>query len=234
MKNIYNIYCDESCHLEHDRQRVMVLGAVWSPMESVKGISKEIRDLKIHHGLAKDFEIKWTKISPGKVNFYLELVDYFFRKEELHFRGVVVPDKTKLNHEAFFQSHDDWYYKMFFVLLKQIFDQRYRYRIYLDIKDTRSQEKVEKLHEILSNNIYDFDKSIIERVQQIRSHEIEIIQITDLLIGALAYIHRGLTTSKTKLAFIKKLQEKSGRSLLKTTLPREEKVNILVWSPQEW
>lgn len=234
MKDIYNIYCDESCHLENDRQKVMVLGAVWCPLDSVKEIYAEIRDLKERHGLARNFEIKWTKVSPAKIDFYLDIVDYFFKKTELHFRGVVIPDKTKLNHEAFFQSHDDWYYKMFFVLLKQIFDPRFRYRIYLDIKDTRSQEKVEKLHDVLCNNIYDFDKSIIERVQQVRSHEVEILQITDLLIGALAYIHRGLKTSKAKLDIIKRIQEKSGRSLLKTTLPKEEKMNIIVWSPQEW
>ncbi len=29
MSTIYNIHCDESAHLEHDRQGVMVLGAVW-------------------------------------------------------------------------------------------------------------------------------------------------------------------------------------------------------------
>jgi len=25
----YNIYCDESCHLEHDRQPIMVIGGMW-------------------------------------------------------------------------------------------------------------------------------------------------------------------------------------------------------------
>ena len=25
----YNIYCDESCHLQNDNSNVMVLGAVW-------------------------------------------------------------------------------------------------------------------------------------------------------------------------------------------------------------
>jgi len=28
MTTIFNVYCDESCHLEHDRQPVMVLGAI--------------------------------------------------------------------------------------------------------------------------------------------------------------------------------------------------------------
>ena len=33
MPRTYNIYCDESCHLEHDHLGVMALGAVWCPAE---------------------------------------------------------------------------------------------------------------------------------------------------------------------------------------------------------
>lgn len=29
MNEFYNIYCDESCHLENDREPVMLVGAVW-------------------------------------------------------------------------------------------------------------------------------------------------------------------------------------------------------------
>jgi len=35
MSETYNIYCDESCHLEHDRQGAMVLDALWSLCHSV-------------------------------------------------------------------------------------------------------------------------------------------------------------------------------------------------------
>ena len=31
MSAIHNIYCDESCHMEHDHQRFMVLGGVAVP-----------------------------------------------------------------------------------------------------------------------------------------------------------------------------------------------------------
>jgi len=31
MRDTYNIYCDESCHLEHDGIPTMVIGAVWCP-----------------------------------------------------------------------------------------------------------------------------------------------------------------------------------------------------------
>lgn len=234
MKRTFNIYCDESCHLEHDHQRVTVIGATWCQIRTVRKISSVLRKIKTRYGLSQDFEIKWGKISPAKIDFYLEVLDYFFESTELHFRAVVVPNKEKLDHSLFLQDHDQWYYKMFFVLLKQIFDPYVQYRIYLDIKDTRSQQKIKKLHEVLCNNFYDFDRKIIERIQHVRSHEVEIMQITDLMIGALAYVHRGLDTSTAKIAFIDRLRERSGHTLLRTTLPREDKVNILIWRPQEW
>ena len=31
MGQLYNIYCDESCHLEHDGEKVMLIGGVWCP-----------------------------------------------------------------------------------------------------------------------------------------------------------------------------------------------------------
>ena len=119
---------------------------------------------------------------------FYEAADEFFMTEYLQFRGVVIPDKSKLDHPIFNQTHDEFYYKMWFVLLKQIFVPGCGYRIYIDIKDTRGAAKVEKLKEILRNANYDFDKEIVERVQQVRSHEVEILQLTDLFIGALSYI----------------------------------------------
>ena len=232
--SIYNIYCDESCHLENDHQKSMVIGAVWCRLEKRREIAVHLRELKQKHGLSADFEVKWTKVSLAKIEFYLDYFDYFFDNDNLHFRAVAIPDKSKLNHAAFGQDHDQWYYKMFFVLLKHIFIPENTYRIYLDIKDTRSQQKVDKLHDVLCNNFLDFNKEIIARVQHVRSHETEVLQVTDILIGALSYLHRDYTTSKAKLLLIERFRKRSGHSLLQTTLPRENKVNILIWGAQEW
>ena len=95
--------------------------------------------------------------------------------------------KARLDHARFDQSHDDWYYKMYFTMLRPIFCAPHRYRIYLDVKDTRGGPKTRKLHEVLANSLYDFDRQCIERVQLVRSHESELLQIADLLIGALTY-----------------------------------------------
>ena len=45
MREVINIYCDESCHLENDKEKVMALGAVYC-QESKK---KEI--LPVYHCL---------------------------------------------------------------------------------------------------------------------------------------------------------------------------------------
>ncbi|MCL2651301.1 MAG: hypothetical protein FWD60_09805 [Candidatus Azobacteroides sp.] len=77
------------------------------------------------------------------------------------------------------------------------------------MKNTRSQYKVEKLTDVLRNSHYDFDKKIVRRVQQIKSHEVELLPLADLLIGAIVYKCRNLTTNSAKLAIIKRIQERS-------------------------
>jgi hypothetical protein len=226
---LFNIYCDESCHLENDGQAAMVLGAVWCLKDKAHEISKRIREIKHEYGLSKDFEIKWTKVSPAKRDFYLAVVDYFFDDDNLHFRALLVPDKSKLKHSYFHQTHDDWYYKMYFDMLKVIISPEHRFRIYLDIKDTRGGKKVKKLHEVLSNEKYDFKRNIVEFMQLVRSHEVEILQLTDILIGAISYLNRGLTGNSAKEAIISRIKERSGYSLTQTTLYRENKVNLFRW-----
>ncbi|MBU0995899.1 MAG: DUF3800 domain-containing protein [Proteobacteria bacterium] len=234
MTETYNVYCDESCHLENDNQRAMVLGAIWCPLDKTREIAVRLREIKQKHGLAPHFEVKWTKVSPAKTELYIDLVDYFFDDDDLHFRALIVPDKSKLKHDAFpGQDHDKWYYKMYFDMLKVIFRPDARYRIYLDIKDTRGAKKAAKLRDVLCNNMYDFSREVIERLQLVHSHEIEQLQLADLLIGAVAYVNRGLSDNSGKMALIKRIQKRSGYNLSKTTLLREDKMNLFRWHSME-
>jgi len=233
MSEIFNVYCDESCHLEHDGQQVMVLGAIWCPLEKTKETAVRIREIKVQHGINPDFEIKWVKVSPAKLDFYQDVMDYFFDDDDLHFRALIVPDKSKLRHDDFGQTHDDWYYKMYFDMLKVILFPHSQYRIYLDIKDTRSQGKIQHLHDVLSHSKYDFRHEIIERVQTVRSNEIEHLQLADLLIGTVAYANRNLHTSSAKLALVDRMRHRSGYRLTSKTLYLESKVNLFHWQ-NDW
>ena len=235
MSDIYNVYCDESCHLENDGQKAMVLGAVWCPLDKTREIAVRLREIKQRHDLPLGFEVKWTKVSPAKKDLYLDLIDYFFDDDDLHFRALIVPDKTLLKHDAVpGQDHDTWYYKMYFDMLKAIFRPDSRYRVYLDIKDTRGGKKAAMLHGVLCNNLYDFSRDVIERLQLTHSHEIEQLQLADLLIGAVGYLNRGLYGNSGKTALIRRIQERSRYDLTRTTLLREEKVNIFRWQAAEF
>ncbi|MBP3366026.1 MAG: DUF3800 domain-containing protein [Treponema sp.] len=233
----YNMYCDESCHLEHDGINDMVIGTVYCPQEKARAINDEIRKIKKGHGILSSNELKWTRIGNCKRDVYIELVNYFFSEENLHFRALLVPEKSKLRHKQFNQTHDDFYYKMYFDMLKTVLEPQNSYNVYIDIKDTHSAEKAARLHTVLCNSKYDFSAKIIKKVQPIRSDEVEIMQITDVFVGAFAYHNRtfcdSLPRSRTKQEIVRLIQEKSGYSLEKSTLYRENKCNLFVWRARD-
>ncbi|PHK93892.1 hypothetical protein CR162_16535 [Pseudoroseomonas rhizosphaerae] len=235
-RTVVNLYCDESCHLEHDDSPVMVLGALACPAAAARPTSAAIHALKARHGLAPGFEIKWSKVSPGRLAFYLDLVGLFFATPELRFRAVVIPDKKSLDHAAFSQTHDDWYYKMYYQTLLPFLAADAEHRVYLDIKDTRGGAKTEKLHDVLCTALRDPFRSRVSRVQQVRSHEVAPMQLADLLIGAVGYANRQLRTSPAKLALVEALSAGGRppghpRSLSSTSYLSETKVNLLMWRP---
>lgn len=228
MINTYNIYCDESCHLEHDQQKAMVLGAIWCPQEKVKEISQRILEIKMRNNKKLTFEPKWAKITQGNLQLYVDLVNYFFDDDDLHFRAIIA-SKNNLDHQLRNQTHDEWYYKMYFRLLRFLLDPKERYHIYIDIKDTLGQTKVKKLKEFLCNSLFDFDRAVIGHIQQVRSHQVPVLQLTDILTGALSYHSRKLSSNPAKSELINLIQAKSGYSLDRSTLYKESKFNFFLW-----
>lgn len=226
----YNIYCDESCHLEHDRQPIMAIGGMWCPKEEVKKISDEIRKIKNRQGTRG--ELKWVRVSKSRQEYFLELVDYFFKTPSLNFRCLVVDDKSKLNHDYFNQgSHDSFYYKMYFYMLRNILKPGHRYNIYLDIKDTKSAQKLAKLNEILCNNFYDFTRQMIGNIKNIHSHESEILQLADLFIGAISYHNRELSANTAKKKVAESIMDHTGQNLHRASPPWVDKFNLFIFTP---
>lgn len=233
-KTLFNIYCDESCHLENDQQKSMVIGSIKVPRSILKEVSADIKKIKCKYGISPYAEIKWTKVSPSKIELYIELVDYFFSNHLLTFRAIVIKDKQLLNHNYFNQTHDEWYYKMYYYMLRPIINCEYKdIHVYLDIKDTNSAKKVEKLRYFLSNYIHDFDKEKITKMQLIRSEESQVLQLADLMIGAVSYVNRNLSSSSAKQSIVDQIHKKTGQTLLNTSLLSEKKFNLFFWEPQK-
>ena len=230
-----NVYCDESCHLPYDQAPVMVLGAMSCPAEQKDKIYSDIRAIKTNNHLDSYFEIKWTKVSESKVDFYIELLQYYKNNPNLGYRCLVATGKNRLDHDQFnLGNFDLWYYKMYYLLLDAIIDPSNTYKILLDRKDTQGGKKVQKLHDVLCNNIYDFKKEVIKTVNQIDSKESEILQLTDLLNGAIAYFHRSMESSesanKGKILFLNELHK--WKDVSRTTSRSEQKFNLFIWTPK--
>ncbi len=233
MTKLFNIYCDESCHLEHDQSPVMVLGAIWIDKEKIKEACLDIRKIKEKHQFTRNFEFKWTQISPKKIEFYKDLVSYFFNNKDLYFRGYVA-SKQNLNHNNHNQNHDQWYYKMYYFMLINIFNKDNEYNIYIDIKEKkRGGIKLLKLKKVLSNKLYDFDEKIIKKMQIVDSKDSELLQMADLFCGALSYLNKDLKTSSAKLELINHISKLSKSNLKITTLPQERKFNIFYWKGRD-
>lgn len=227
-----NIYCDESTHLPHDGHPYMVLGAVTCPVDKTREISQRIAEIKRKHGLKTDFEIKWTKTSPSQIPFYLDVIDYFFDDDDLAFRAVIA-QKSGLSHDLYRQTHDDWYYKMMFYLIRNVLPPDGQAFIYLDKKDTQGGRKVAQLHRVIANASYDFNRRIIKRLQIVDSRDVTQIQLADLLLGAVNYANRGLSSSQGKLTLSDRIKARSRLSLTKSTLLAEKKMNLFFWEPRE-
>lgn len=210
----------------------MVLGAIVCPVDRAKKANDRLTELRHKYDLPKSFEIKWTKVSPAKYSFYLDVLDYFFDNDALEFRSVVA-SKKNLNHAAYGQTHDDWYYKMMFYLIRNVLPSGQKSYIYLDKKDTRGSIKVRKLHEVISTAAYDFRRDNIRRVQVVESHHVGLMQLADLLIGAVNYANRNLNTSSAKDMLVERIRKRAGVTLTRTTLLKETKFNVFHWTPRE-
>jgi hypothetical protein len=230
-KSVINIYCDESCHLEHDGHPVMCLGAVWTPSEEAGRLGRELKGLK--ESFKCRGELKWEKVSRSREEFFVKVVDWFFGDPSLHFRALVVANKPALNHAAFNKgSHNDFYYKMYFSLLNKILSPDKSHSVYIDFKDTQSQLTVRTLGDVLCRDKFDFTSEMIRRIEHVRSHQVELVQLTDFLLGAVSYENRNLFQNPAKAAVVKRISEYHRQSLKRSTALREEKFNVFIFQPR--
>lgn len=222
----YNIYCDESCHLEHDNEQVMVIGGIKCEISCRKKVINKIYELKSKHGIPKYAEIKWNKVSPCNVTYFKSLIELFFKSSELSFRAIIV-NKNEINNNEYNQTHEEFYYKMYYTMLSGIISTADENYIYVDKMNTKSTAKIGMLKYFLQQKMHDFDDSRIIRIQAVNSKELPILQLADLIIGAIGYCNRdNCTNSEAKKELVEYIKEKSGYSLKKSTFPSEQKFNL--------
>lgn len=226
MDKVFNIYCDESCHLEFHNYNSMVLGCVMVNHADVKRISNSIKDIKSKHSVYRMNEIKSIKVSENKLDMYLEIVKLFVDEQCLKFRCVIIPDKSILDHSFYTQTQNEFYYKMFYYVLRELINCDDKYNVYFDLMDKYQNEKVQTLKTYLCNHL-GIEEGCI-RYQLIRSYESQLMQLTDILIGAVSYKTRIGINDTAKARLIIELESSLGIDISQTT-SHNDKFNVLRW-----
>ena len=221
MSKTFNLYCDESTHLIHDGHPYMLLSYISIAYPQIRLAKEEIKAIKRKFNYTE--ELKWTNVHSATYKVYAELVDWFFMND-LEFRAVVV-DKSQIDEKRADYSFNDFYFRMYFQLLHTKVDFQNRYNVFLDIKDTCSGEKLEKMKKIMSYN------SSIGTLQFIPSRESVFIQLADVLMGAINYnlrIQKGDVKGNViaKLKLIEKIKRHCNISLNTTTPLSRNKFNL--------
>jgi len=216
MSKTFNTYCDESTHLQNDGMPYMIIAYISTAYNQLKQHKAHIKLLKNKHDFTS--EVKWSKVSKSQYPFYNDLIEYFF-STDLKFRAVIV-DKKQIDESRSEFTYDDFYYRMYYQLLIHKINSDYTYNIYLDIKDTNGQAKLHKLKNILRIN------HSVRNIQFIKSHESTLMQLTDLLMGAINYHIRGLNTVTAKTNLIRKIEQHTKISLNESTPKSAEKFNL--------
>lgn len=201
------IYIDESSQTKHD---YLVLGGVIIPASSRGEACDEVwrqREPELPHG-----ELKWGKVSKGKLFAYKRVVDAFFDRSPFHaahFHSIVV-DTQKLNHKAFNEGSSEVGFNKEIYQLASKFARLYPRKLFHLYPDYRStDQRPDDLRNILNfgrRKAGDRRDWPFRRCHFRDSKNTPMLWFSDIFAGAIAYhvnghiLKEGASPAKCDLA----------------------------------
>jgi hypothetical protein len=227
------MFCDESHPMKHDGLDFFVIGCAYCPTEDVETHESAIADLKKRNGYDPNYEIKWSRINGKNAHMAAEIIAYVRSAKNLNVRIVVATNKDEKQF-AFFLKHEDFYERMYVLLVKKAFlfsdtASAKTLDLAIDRRNTHSEEEAKRICKDIyfsgETKLINFKPKIVD------SKNKQLIQAIDILLGATSYERQGLSGIEPKLSTIKAIKSSFGlRSLSVTTALRAEKYNVFVWS----
>lgn len=193
---LFHIYCDES---RQSKDRFMVIGGIIIPSDNVDGFNKTMEKFRLETKMFS--ELKWTKVTNQKLSEYKRFVEYFFamnNTDKLHFHSIII-DNQSVDHKKFNKGNKELgFYKFYYQLLLNTFGRLYlkneenSFNVHLDYRNT--SYSLNTLRIILNRGIkkkYGVENNPFKVIEPRDSKKSELIQINDIILGAIGFQKNG-------------------------------------------
>lgn len=226
----YLLYCDEN---NIQAAHYMLIGGLWLRQPLEETLRAHLTQVRQQFNMTAEF--KWTKVSQAKIPAYQAWVDGFFTLREAEFRCIVV-DTTLLDYHTYHKNDQELgFYKFYYQLVSRNIQPGNLYWLYTDERTNRKKNRLDVL-KIITNRYWKKKANCepLRAVEPRRSHGEDILQLADVLLGAVGYAWNEGKNSPAKMELMAHIAKRLGRpSLRLATSPSFKRFNIWQWQPSE-
>ncbi len=251
-----NIYCDESRY-SNPFEQYFLIGCLSLPREKKSEIDGLLKAVRRKFGFMP--ELKWSNVTAAKLPYLNELLEVFF-SSELEFRAIIV-DKSKLKLSPRKLPTEHTFYKFYYLLLRGLMTAGKDYYVFVDQRNKSEARSLGELEGYLRGHLHkaneeatpfiatstgtgangtsqtvdnNVDPRYLRQLQEVSSEQVILIQLLDLLMGAVGYYWNGFRGSDAKVKLIEGILARLGKQDLKfSSRLYDKKWNQFVWQPAQ-
>jgi hypothetical protein len=235
-----NIYCDESRY-SNPFEQYFLIGCLSLPREKKPEVDNLLKAVRRKFGFMP--ELKWSNVTAAKLPYLNELLEVFF-SSELEFRAIIV-DKSKLKLSPRKLPTEHTFYKFYYLLLRGLMTAGRDYYVFVDQRNKSEARSLGELEGYLRGHLHkvnldenssvgdnNADPRYLRQLQEVSSDQVILIQLLDLLMGAVGYYWNGFRGSDAKVKLIEGILARLGKQDLKfSSRLYDKKWNQFVWQP---
>lgn len=231
-----------ACDFGNKQAKNLVIGSVWAPLtaEGLFAFEREVLDLRIVRKCWSNLQWKKSQSSDAICNTYLDFIELFI-KSHLNFSCIVVSQERfyelgkHIIAKDLIEAVPTFTYLLISRRMKNYCRPSSKLTVLLDreaqhreaIPDIRQKtDTYTLLHNKLTPNLQ------IHHIQQCDSHISSVLQLCDILTGAVSYAINQVSANDCCQRMASKLEQDLGIRLGQATPVTYDKLNIWQWSPR--